>query len=55
MAVIPLQDLLRLGDDARMNFPGKIEGNWKWRFTKNQITDESGKELMKLSELYNRC
>lgn len=54
IAVIPLQDLLRLGDEARMNFPGTIGNNWIWRFTWDQITDQLGKELMKLSSLYGR-
>jgi 4-alpha-glucanotransferase len=54
MAIIPLQDLLRLGDEARMNFPGTTSNNWIWRFTWNQITEKVGKELMGLSYLYNR-
>lgn len=32
LAVVPFQDLLGLGTDARMNFPGKAEGNWGWRY-----------------------
>ena len=54
MAVIPLQDLMRLDDSARMNFPGTIGNNWVWRFNWNQITDEFGKELIKLNKLYGR-
>ena len=52
MAVIPLQDLMRLDDSARMNFPGTIGNNWTWRFNWNQITDEFGKELIKLNSFY---
>jgi len=33
-ALVPLQDLLNLGDEARFNTPGTIEGNWQWRLTK---------------------
>jgi 4-alpha-glucanotransferase len=33
LAVVPLQDLLELGDEARFNTPGTIEGNWTWRLT----------------------
>ncbi len=33
LAVVPLQDLLELGDEARFNTPGTIEGNWSWRLT----------------------
>ena len=54
IAVIPLQDLLRLGKEARMNFPGKSSGNWVWRFTWDQIKPEHIQELLKLNRLYNR-
>ena len=40
-AVVPLQDLLELGADARMNTPGTVEGNWKWRATEFPIPRES--------------
>ena len=33
LAVVPLQDLLELGDGARFNTPGTSEGNWSWRLT----------------------
>jgi 4-alpha-glucanotransferase len=33
LADLPLQDLLELGDEARFNTPGTIEGNWSWRLT----------------------
>jgi 4-alpha-glucanotransferase len=39
-AVFPLQDLLGLGTEARMNVPGVEGGNWRWRFTWDQLTDE---------------
>ncbi|MFX1241993.1 MAG: 4-alpha-glucanotransferase [Promethearchaeota archaeon] len=54
MAIIPVQDLLRLGDEARMNFPGKIGNNWEWRFTWDQLTPEKGEEIRFLSRLYDR-
>jgi 4-alpha-glucanotransferase len=31
VAIMPMQDVLRLGDEARMNVPGRPEGNWSWR------------------------
>jgi 4-alpha-glucanotransferase len=34
LAVVPLQDLLELGDEARFNTPGTTEGNWSWRLTR---------------------
>jgi len=38
--VVPLQDLLALGSEARMNTPGVAGGNWQWRFAWDQITDD---------------
>jgi len=40
LAVLPMQDLLRLGQEARMNTPGTTQGNWAWRFQWEQV-DES--------------
>jgi 4-alpha-glucanotransferase len=37
IAIIPMQDLLGLDSDARMNFPGRIEGNWTWRMNAGQL------------------
>jgi 4-alpha-glucanotransferase len=54
MAVIPLQDLLELGSEARMNIPGTASGNWQWRFTKDQLSVEKAKWLRHISTLYNR-
>lgn len=39
LAVIPMQDLLDLGSEARMNRPGTSEGNWRWRFSAAQLND----------------
>ncbi len=52
--VIPMQDILRLGNDARMNFPGKLGGNWSWRFTWTQVPYELQFYYKKLAELYER-
>jgi 4-alpha-glucanotransferase len=38
-ALIPMQDVLELGTEARMNVPGQPEGNWSWRFTWDQLND----------------
>ncbi len=40
LAIAPLQDLLDLGKEARMNFPGRPEGNWRWRCTEGMLSDE---------------
>ncbi len=39
-ALVPAQDLLGLGSEARMNTPGRHDGNWVWRLRRNQLTDE---------------
>ncbi|ATW28216.1 4-alpha-glucanotransferase [Candidatus Formimonas warabiya] len=54
LAVVPLQDVLCLGSDARMNFPGTAQGNWQWRFLKKDLTGEIEKKLRELTFLYNR-
>ncbi len=54
-AVIPLQDILGLGSEARMNVPGTTGGNWRWRFTWNQLTPEIKQRLRKLAEETGRA
>ena len=39
-AIIPMQDILGLPEEARMNLPGTINGNWQWKLNKNLVTDE---------------
>ncbi len=41
-AIIPLQDVLGLGNEARMNFPSVAEGNWEWRYQSEALTEELG-------------
>jgi 4-alpha-glucanotransferase len=53
-AVIPLQDLLGLGNEARMNLPNSTSGNWSWRYKTGALTDETGARLRKLTEIYGR-
>ncbi len=45
LAITPLQDVLGLGSDARMNRPGKTSGNWRWRLEPDQLTDELASRL----------
>ncbi len=52
--IFPLQDVLSLGTEARMNTPGKAAGNWRWRFEKGALTDAHAKRLAHLAELYER-
>jgi 4-alpha-glucanotransferase len=53
-AVATLQDLMNLGNEARMNFPGKPSGNWQWRYTADMLTDDIAGRLRYLTELYGR-
>ena len=58
IAVIPMQDILSLGTDARLNMPGKPDGNWRWRMSAGDLTSlESGgrsEYLHELAELNGR-
>jgi 4-alpha-glucanotransferase len=54
IAIIPLQDILGLGSEARMNIPGKKEGNWCWRFTSDMLTREIKDRLKEMVTLYGR-
>jgi 4-alpha-glucanotransferase len=53
-AVVPMQDLLGLGNEARMNLPATTSGNWTWRYSEGAITDQLTARLKKLTELYGR-
>ena len=52
--VIPMQDILNLGGEARMNFPSTLGGNWTWRFTWDQAEKELSKHYKDLTLLYDR-
>ena len=49
LAVAPLQDLLNLGNEARMNVPGRAEGNWRWRCTDEMLSPHAFKWLRDLT------
>ena len=53
-AVLPVQDLLGLGGQARMNNPATKKGNWKWRLRPGQISDEAKKKLREMTRIYGR-
>jgi 4-alpha-glucanotransferase len=53
-AIVPLQDLLGLGTEARMNLPNSTEGNWAWRYKPGVLTDKIGARLKELTQLYGR-
>jgi 4-alpha-glucanotransferase len=50
LAIIPLQDVLGLGPEGRMNVPGTIEGNWQWRYRDGDITSRQLAQLRSLAE-----
>lgn len=54
-AVVPLQDVLSLGSEARMNVPGTVENNWTWRFTRKQLTPAITRRLAEMTTLYGRA
>ncbi|MCC6317574.1 MAG: 4-alpha-glucanotransferase [Gemmatimonadaceae bacterium] len=53
-ALVPMQDVLGLGAEARMNFPGRQHGNWRFRFRWEQLTPEIRARLQTLVRLYGR-
>ncbi len=50
LAIFPIQDVLGLSNDARVNFPGVAGGNWTWRFADDALTAETCRELRQLTE-----
>jgi 4-alpha-glucanotransferase len=55
LAIAPLQDLFNLGNDARMNLPGRAEGNWRWRCTEDMLTPAAFQWLHNLTKTSNRA
>lgn len=53
-ALAPLQDFLRLGTEARMNFPGKMGGFWAWRMREDALSEALKQELRELNYVYQR-
>ncbi len=53
-AIVPMQDLLGLGRDARMNFPGRDAGNWRFRFVWEQLTPAVRVRMREMIRLYER-
>jgi 4-alpha-glucanotransferase len=55
LAMIPAQDVLGLGSEARMNTPGQIEGNWAWRLEPGELTDALAARLRAATEASGRA
>lgn len=53
-AIVPFQDLLGLGSQARMNVPGQAFGNWDWRFTWEMLPDDFSEKIGSMVEIYGR-
>ena len=52
--IIPMQDVLSLGSEARMNLPGRASGNWGFRFSWDQLTPDAVQRLKTLVRTYDR-
>jgi 4-alpha-glucanotransferase len=54
LAIVPAQDVLGLGDEARMNRPGVTAGNWRWQLERGALTPALAKRLRGLAERHDR-
>lgn len=54
LAVIPIQDYLNLGAEARINKPSTLGGNWTWRLKKGEFTPEIRKRCCEMNQVYGR-
>jgi 4-alpha-glucanotransferase len=54
LAVIPIQDYLGLGEEARINYPSTLGGNWEWRLLKEEVSDELADRIHKMVRIYSR-
>ena len=55
LCIFPLQDVLGLGNEARINTPGTSQGNWEWRVLPQQVSSEIAKNLRKLTVNFGRA
>lgn len=54
LCIIPIQDYLCKGKEARINLPGSGDGNWQWRLVPNFLSDDLAKSIREITELYSR-
>ncbi|QJD98427.1 malto-oligosyltrehalose synthase [Mucilaginibacter robiniae] len=54
LAMLPVQDVIGLDENARMNNPASAEGNWLWRLQTDALTPETAEQLLSWIQLYNR-
>jgi 4-alpha-glucanotransferase len=55
LAIAPLQDILGLGNESRMNLPGRLGGNWGWRATPQAMERAPWDRLLEITEIYQRA
>jgi len=53
--IFPMQDILGLGEEARMNRPATLEGNWEWRLLPDLLTPDLASRLLEMTEMYGRA
>lgn len=54
LVILPVQDLLKYGSDTRLNIPGKADGNWQYRMTREQLQSIDRSYWRRLNQLYSR-
>jgi 4-alpha-glucanotransferase len=54
LCIVPMQDVLGLGSEARMNIPSSLDGNWGWRYQPGALTPDITQRLAALSETADR-
>ena len=54
IAVLPMQDLLNLGSEARLNTPGTVRGNWTWQLPQDAMRDDLARHFAQLNRLFAR-
>ena len=53
-AIVPMQDALGLGSEARMNTPASTENNWRWRMREDQLNPRLASKLREMNSIYGR-
>jgi len=54
LAIIPMQDLLSLGSEGRINTPSTVGNNWRWRLLPGQASAQLSRRLLRATRLYGR-
>jgi len=55
MSIFPVQDILGLGEEARLNIPATSQGNWQWRLLPGQLIPSLKRRLLRITETYRRA